>query len=134
MSDAASNPQDIMLTIPVGLTAATITRVNPKIGADEANALAVELHSIIAAYRNLFSVRAPGDGYEHRSQESDMVLTIWRTALNWWQQSDSVDTDQEDEGVWVMLGFEAVDPTDELYVRWNALCDRIDGGAGHVEA
>ena len=71
---------DLEIKISVGLTAGQIKLVNSAIDNVEAEALASELHAIIAAYRQLFSVRPPGDLGEHAS-EDNMVLTLWCAAM-----------------------------------------------------
>lgn len=114
----------IEIKIPVGLTAAQIQRVNPAIDAAEAEALASELHAIIAAYRRLFSVRAPGDPGEHASEEADMVLTLWRTAMGIDPRDFSV---ASEEGVWVMDRLEEVGDDETLYRRWLKVGDQILG-------
>ena len=112
---------DIELRIPAGLTAAQIQRVNADIGDDDAQALAVELHAIIAAYRQLFSVRPP-DEAEALSEEADMIATIWRTAMDMWPKDNGVSAN---ESVWLMERLTAVGG-DELYERYLRLSDRIN--------
>jgi hypothetical protein len=129
LEERIANREDCSMTgieikIPVGLTAAHIQQVNPAIDEAAAEALASELHAIIAAYRRLFSVRAPGDPGEHASEEDDMVLTLWRMALgidprNFWTASE--------QGVWVMCRLEAVGDDETLYRRWLKVGDRILG-------
>jgi hypothetical protein len=75
---------DLEIKISVGLTAGQIKLANSAIDNVEAEALASELHAIIAAYRQLFSVRPPGDLGEHASEEANMVLTLWHAAMGMW--------------------------------------------------
>ena len=54
--------QDIELRIPVELTASRIER-RASISAEAANQLAIELHGVVADYRQLFALRPPCDHY-----------------------------------------------------------------------
>jgi hypothetical protein len=115
----------IKIEIPVGLTAAYIERANSNLKPSEARELAAELHAIIADYRNLYSVRPPGEE-GHASQETDAMLAMWSMALGMWEQTNGAKADQEDPGVWVMLAFDDIGG-DELYQRWLKVGDRILG-------
>jgi hypothetical protein len=113
--------QDIELKIPVELTASRIER-RASISAEAANQLAIELHAIVANYRQLFALRPPCDHYTP-SEETDVVETILRTAVDVWpSDEDAVAA----ESMWLFERFDAVDG-DELYDRYLRLCDKING-------
>jgi len=113
--------RDIQLTIPVELTAARIQR-RASISAEAAHWLAIELHDIVAAYRQLFSVRPPCDGYAE-TEETDVVETMLRTAGDVWPSDQDA---AEIEGIWLSEKFDAVDG-DEPYVRYLRVVDKING-------
>jgi hypothetical protein len=104
--------QDIDLRIPVELTASRI-QGHAQISAEAARQMAIELHGIIAAYRQLFAVRPPYESFvEH--EETDVVETILRTAVDVWP----LDGDEVAyESVWLFERFSAVDGA-ELYERY----------------
>ena len=66
--------QDIELRTSVELTASRIER-RASISAEAANQLAIELHAIVADYRQLFALRPPCDNYAP-SEETDVAETI----------------------------------------------------------
>ena len=74
--------QDIELRIPVELTAARIQR-HAAISEEAALQMAIELHGIVATYRQLFALRPPCDHYAE-SEETDVVETILRIAVDVW--------------------------------------------------
>jgi hypothetical protein len=113
--------QDIDLRIPVELTASRI-QGHAQISAEAARQMAIELHGIIAAYRQLFAVRPPYESFvEH--EETDVVETILRTAVDLWP----LDGDEiAYESVWLFERFSAVDG-DELYERYLRVFDKING-------
>ena len=113
--------QDIELRIPVELTASRIER-RASISAEAANQLAIELHAIVADYRQLFALRPPCDHYAP-SEETDVVETILRTAVDVWP----LDKDAAaSESMWLAACFSTVDG-DELYERFLRLCCKISG-------
>jgi hypothetical protein len=113
--------QDIELRIPVELTAARIEG-QAQISAEAADQLAIELHAIVADYRQLFALRPPCDHYAP-SEETDVVETILRTAVNVWPSDKDA---AAHESMWLFERFDAVDG-DELYERYLRLCDKING-------
>jgi hypothetical protein len=113
--------QDIELKIPVELTAWRIEG-HARITAEAARPMAIELHAIIAAYRQLFVLRPPGDYYTE-FEETDVVETILRTAINVWPSDEDA---AAHENMWLFERFSAVDG-DELYDRYLRLCDKING-------
>jgi hypothetical protein len=113
--------QDIELKIPVELTVSRIQR-RASISADAAHQMATELHEIAAGYRQLFALRPPCDAYAE-SEETDVVETILRTAVDVWP----LDKDAAaSESMWPAERFSAVDG-DELYERYLRLFDKING-------
>jgi hypothetical protein len=113
--------QDIELRIPVELTAMRI-QGRASISAETAHQRAIELHGIVAAYRQLFAVRPPCGCFVD-NEETDVVETILRTAVNVWP----LDGDEVAyESVWLFERFSAVDG-DELYDRYLRLFDKING-------
>jgi hypothetical protein len=84
--------------------------------------MAVELHSIVADYRQLFASR-PTCGVYVDFEETDVVETILRTAVDVWPFDGEVCAR---ESVWLYERFSAVDG-DELYERYLRLFDRING-------
>jgi hypothetical protein len=113
--------QDIDLKIPVELTALRIEG-HSQISAEAANQLAIELHGIVAAYRQLFALRPPCDYYAE-FEETDVVETILRTAVDVWPSDEDA---AADESMWLFERFSAVDG-DELYERYLRLSDKING-------
>jgi hypothetical protein len=113
--------QDIELRIPVELTASRIER-RASISAEAANQLAIELHAIVADYGQLFALRPPCDHYAP-SEETDVVETILRTAVDVWpSDKDAVAI----ESMWLAACFSTIDGY-ELYERFLRLCDKING-------
>lgn len=113
--------QDIELRIPVELTASRIER-RASISAEAAHQMAIELHGIVADYRQLFALRPPCDLYAP-FEETDVVETILRTAVDVWpSDGDEVAA----ESIWLAERFMAVDG-DELYERYLRLFDKING-------
>jgi hypothetical protein len=113
--------QDIELRIPVALTATRI-RGRASVSAETAHQMAIELHGIVAAYRQLFAVRPPC-GYFVDNEETDVVETVLRTAVDVWPLDGD---DVAYESVWLFERFSAVDG-DELYERYLRLFDKING-------
>jgi hypothetical protein len=113
--------QEIELRIPVELTALRIEG-HSQISAETANQLAIELHAIVADYRQLFALRPPCEHYEP-CEEADMVETILRTAIDIWPSDEDA---AAHESIWLFERFDAVDG-DELYERFLRLCDKING-------
>jgi hypothetical protein len=112
---------DIELRIPVELTASRIER-RASISAEAANQLAIELHAIVADYRQLFALRPPSDHYG-LSEETDVIETILRTAVDVWPSDKAA---AAVESMWLFERFDAVDG-DELYERFLRLCCKISG-------
>jgi hypothetical protein len=113
--------QDIELRIPVELTAMRI-QGRASISAEAAHQLAIELRSIVAAYRQLFTLRPPCGNYVE-NEETDVVETILRTAVDLWP----LDGDEiAHESVWLFERFSAVNG-DELYERYLRLFDKVNG-------
>jgi hypothetical protein len=123
MARSVTEAPNIQFTIPVGLTAAYITRINPEIGADGADRLAAEIHYIIYTYTSLFEARSPDSPGEHASDLVDATLTIWRTALGMWCADG--DDGSAAESCWLMSRLTTVDPTEGLYRRWLRVSDRV---------
>jgi hypothetical protein len=113
--------QDIELRIPVELTASRIEG-HAQISAEAANQLAIELHAIVADYRQLFALRPPCDHYAE-FEETDVVETILRTAVDVWPSDEDA---AADESMWLFERFSAVDG-DELYERYLRRSDKING-------
>ena len=113
--------QDIELRIPLEPTALRIEG-RSHISAEAANQLAIELHAIVADYRQLFALRPPCEHYEP-CEEADMVETILRTAIDIWPSDKDA---AAHESIWLFERFDAVDG-DELYERFLRLCDKING-------
>jgi hypothetical protein len=99
-------------------------RANPKIAVNEAEALATELHDIVAAVRQLHQVRPLSDDRAHPSDEVDLALTMWSTALDRWPRDEGSGAE---ESVWVMSRLDAIGDDDVLFKRWLRVCDRICG-------
>jgi hypothetical protein len=113
--------QDIELKIPVELTAMRI-QGHAQISAEAALQMAIELHAIIAAYRQLFAVRSSCECFTD-NEETDVIETILRTAVDVWPlDGDEVVHESE----WLAVRFMAVNG-DELYERYLRLFDRING-------
>ena len=86
--------------------------------------MAIELHGIVAAYRQLFAVRPPCESFVD-NEETDVVETILRTAFDVWPlDGDEVVHESE----WLAVRFMAVDGV-ELYDRYLRLFDQINGTA-----
>ena len=113
--------QDIELRIPVELTALRIEG-RSHISAEAANQLAIELHALVADYRQLFALRPPCNPYSP-SEETDVVETILRTAVDVWPSDEA---SAAVESMWLFERFDAVDG-DELYERFLRLCCKISG-------
>jgi hypothetical protein len=113
--------QDIELKIPVELTTSRI-QGHARISAEAAHQLAIELHEIVAAYRQLFAVRPPC-GYFVDNEETDVVETILRTAVDVLPRDGDV---RMRESAWLYERFSAAGG-DELYERYLRLFDRING-------
>jgi hypothetical protein len=79
--------QDIELRIPVELTASPI-QGHAQISAEVARQMAIELHGIITAYRQLFAVRPPCESFVD-NEETDVVETILRTAVDVWPWTET---------------------------------------------
>ena len=114
---------DLEIKISVRLTAAQIKLSNSAIDNVEAEALASELHAIIAAYHQLFSVRPPGDLGEHASEEANMALTLWCTAMG-----VRVDLPGTGDSSWMHDRFKEIGDDDMLFTRWGRVSERISGG------
>ena len=112
---------DIELKIPVELTAMRI-QGHASVSAEAAHQLAIELHEIVAAYRQLFAVRPPCDSFVD-NEETDVVETVLRTAVDVLPLDGDV---RGRESAWLYERFSAVDG-DELYERYLRLFDRING-------
>ena len=87
---------------PVILTELTTRKIivsGTDIGEDAARALALELHSILAAIQQFYAdrPRITADG-RPEYEAVDLVLTVWLTALNYWP----TDKDQEaGDSIWI---------------------------------
>ena len=113
--------QDIELRIPVELTAMRI-QGRASVSAATAHQMAIELHGIVGAYRQLFAVRPPCDSFVD-NEETDVVETVLRTAVDILPLDGDV---RGRESAWLYERFSAVDG-DELYERYLRLFDRING-------
>jgi hypothetical protein len=107
---------DIELKIPLALTEARIIR-RGNVGGAEAYDLALELHAIVAAYRQLYAVRPACErNYPAGDiEEADVIETILRTVIG---------ETTESEIDWLYERLEAVDG-EELYERFVRLRGRI---------
>ena len=113
--------QDIELRIPVELTAMRI-QGHARISAEAAHQMAIELHGIVAAYRQLFAVRPPCGCFVD-NEETDVIETVLRTAVDVWPSDKDA---AAGESMWLAERFMAVDG-DELYERYLRLFDKING-------
>jgi hypothetical protein len=113
--------QDIELRIPVELTASRIQR-RAAVSEETALKWAIELHGLVSDYRKLFALRPPCEAYT-ASEETDVVETILRTAVDVWPLDEGAGAA---ESVWLYERLEAVDG-DELYDRYMRLFDKING-------
>jgi hypothetical protein len=113
--------QVIELRIPVELTASQI-QGRASVSAEAARQMAIELHGIVAAYRQLFAVRPPCESFVD-NEETDVVETILRTAVDVWPLDDD---EIVVESIWLFERFSAVDD-DELYERYLRVFDKING-------
>ena len=113
--------RDIELRIPLELTASRI-QGHAQISAEAAHRMAIELHAIIAAYRQLFEVRPPCESFV-KNEDTDVVETILRSAVDVMPRDGDV---RMRESAWLYERFSAVDG-DELYERYLRLFDRING-------
>jgi hypothetical protein len=113
--------QDIELRIPVELTASRI-QGHAQISAETAHQMAIELHGIVGAYRQLFAVRPPCGCFVD-NEETDVVETILRTAVDVLPRDGDV---RGRESAWLYERFSAVDG-DELYDRYLRFFDQING-------
>jgi hypothetical protein len=96
--------------------------INPERFSLTAHQMAIELHGIVRAYRQLFVVRPPCGCFVD-NEETDLVETILRTAI------DVLPRDGDErcrESEWLYERFSAVDG-DELYERYLRLFDQING-------
>jgi hypothetical protein len=116
--------KDIELKIPVELTMAHIQRANPEIDEAEAETLATELHAIIDAVRQLHQARPLSDDGAHPSDEVDLALTMWCTALDRWPQDEGA---AANESVWTMERLSAIGDDESLYERFLNISYRICG-------
>jgi hypothetical protein len=92
------------------------------VSAATAHQMAIELHGIVAAYRQLFAVRPPCGCFVD-NEETDVIETILRTAVDVWP----LDGDEVAyESGWLFERLSAVDG-DELYERYLRRFDRING-------
>jgi hypothetical protein len=115
--------QDIELRIPIELTTSRI-QGHARISAEAARQLAIELHEIVAAYRQLFAARLPCGCFVD-NEEADVVETILRTAVDVLPRDGDV---RCRESEWLYERFAEVDG-DELYERYLRILDRINGTA-----
>jgi hypothetical protein len=113
--------QDIELRIPVELTASRIQR-RASISEEAAHQMAIELHRLVADYRQLFALRPPCEACT-ASEETDVVETILRTAVDVWPLDEDASAA---ESMWLAERFSAVDG-DEFYDRYLRLFDKING-------
>ena len=112
--------QNIELKIPVELTTMRI-QGHSSVSAATAHQLAIELHEIVAAYRQLFAVRPPRGCFVD-NEETDVVETILRTAVDVLPLDGDV---RMTESAWLYERFSAVEG-DELYERYLRLLDQIN--------
>ena len=112
---------DIELKIPVELTAMRI-QGHASVSAATAHQLAIELHGIVGAYRQLFAERPPCGCFVD-NEETDVVETMLRTAVDVLPLDGDV---RGRESAWLYERFSAVGG-DELYERYLRLFDRING-------
>ena len=114
--------KSVEIVIPVGLTAARIQRVNPAIGKEAAEALAVELHDIVGLLRKFYSVH-PDPDESFPDEEADVVDTVMRTAVNVWPFHPDAGAS---ESIWLFERFLMVG-ADKLYDRYLAVCSSVYG-------
>jgi hypothetical protein len=114
--------QDIELKISIELTASRIQE-RARISAEAAHQMAIELHGIVVAYRQLFAVRPPPYDDYAESEETDVIETILRTAVDVWPSDEDA---AASESVWLYDALSHVDG-DELHDRYLRLCDQING-------
>jgi hypothetical protein len=114
--------QDIELRIPVGLTASRIQRIDGSTTERAAQARAMELHDIVACYRQRCAVRPSCKSYAEY-EETDVVETILRSAVDVWPADKDA---AAIESVWLAERMIAVVGR-ELYDRYLRLCDEIKG-------
>jgi hypothetical protein len=103
------------------LTAARIRRVNRSVNKETARELAAELHDIIARVKSFYS--QPCGGPTADFEESDVIQTLLRTAVNFWPSDDAA---AASESIWLMERLTFVGGH-ELYLRYMRLSDRING-------
>lgn len=115
-----SEPKNVEISIPVGLTSARIARANPALSEETADALAVELHEIVALARCFYSVHPDPNG-SALSEETDLVLTLLDTAVNVWPSNSGA---AANESVWIMERLANLG-ADEPYTRYLKLCCNI---------
>jgi hypothetical protein len=122
---------DIDLKLSVESTATMIIRCNVIKDEPKARALALELHEIIRLFRRFYSVRPRCENELLEEimpdlediEETDLVLTIWRTAFDIYPKNESMALL---EGEWLDYQFERIG-ADELCQRYRRLCDKING-------
>jgi hypothetical protein len=119
------NTTDLMITIPLALTASQIIRGSPKAISDpEALELALELHDLIGEVRARFVyVKLPlvGGGFSDNGADfevADLIEAVRRTILGFWPHGA-----EADESVWLMDRLTSID--DDLYNRYLLLCDKV---------
>jgi hypothetical protein len=118
------NMTDLLITIPLTLTASQIIRGSPKAISDpEALELALELHDLIGEVRARFVyVKRPqvGGGFFDPGaafELADLVEAVRRTVLGFWPYNAVAE-----ESEWLALRLTSID--DDLYQRYLRLHDR----------
>jgi hypothetical protein len=105
--------QDIELRIPVGLIASRIQRIDASTTEHAGAELAMELHDVVACYRQRRAGRPSFKSYAE-SEETDVVETILRTAVDVWPADKDA---AANESAWLAQRMIAVGGH-ELYDRY----------------
>jgi hypothetical protein len=119
------NMTDLVITIPLTLTASQIIRGCPKAISDpEALELALELHDLIGEVRARFVyVKLPlvGGGFSDNGAAfdlADLVEAVRRTILGFWPENA-----EAEESIW--LAHQLMSISDDLYNRYLLLHDKV---------
>jgi hypothetical protein len=124
-------PRCIKLTIPIGLIASRIQRVNPSIDDEAAEVLAAELCDLVAWVRKFCRVRPLVSGAYAASETTDIVETVLRTAFHVWPSDPDGNARRSrvaaNEAIWLAERFMKIDAGDGLYDRYIDLCSKIAG-------
>jgi hypothetical protein len=114
---------DIIISIPVELTCATILRGGVVEDSSRALELAEQLHEVVAACAERYIAERKPDALEL----ADFLLAVWRQSLVWAQQRDTPDGE---EAMWISELLESLfhdDDANEVYLRWLQVGDLVTG-------